>query len=493
MIKNHINLITNILSMMIIILSSYITIPIITSNLTISAYNYVALINNFILFFSVLGFTLNSMLGKFYTVALQNSRQESNKYLSSAFFSVLFLFIVSTPIILYIIYNLSNIISISNEIILDVQIAFLLSYVSLFFTTTLSILNVIPYSLNKLTYINWNSIFTNVVRILSVFSLFYFLEPKIWYVGFSNLLQSCMAIIISLYFVKKLNNTAKITFKNFKWSFSYLLISSGILNSIILLGNTLMIQTDLLIGNQFLDSVIMGSFAVLLSFSTTVRSFSTAVSTSFSPVTTKLYSQDKQEEMIAHIRKAIHTTSLLTYLPITLICVVGTKFLEIWLDYDFSNFQSTLFIMMIPLGICLSFNQLNVLFQTYDKLKFPAIITIVSGFLTIIFSYYLGRVQGINGIIFASTLMFLLKSAVILPIYASKLLKSSIIMMYTGTILPTISCIISIFVIRSIFNRINAINYFDVILFSLISIIFYFLLHKILETMLLNRGGLRNG
>jgi len=491
-IKYRINLFTNVFSMLVIIMSSYITIPIITKNLSISAYNYVALINNFVLFFSVLSFTLNSMLGKFYTIALDKSNNEANKFLSSAFFSILFLFLISSPLIIYFILEIQQFIKVNNELKMDVQVAFFLSYISLLITTLVSILNTIPYSVNKLNVINYNSIATNIFRIILIIYLFEIFTPHIWYVGFSNLLQNLLAIICSLYFFKKIDSRAKISIGNFRLSYSYKLISTGILNSVILFGNTLMLQTDLIIGNQFVDIEIMGAFAILLSFSTTTRSFSTAVSTSFSPITTKLYSEKNSGNMIKHIQKAIYVTSLMSFVPVILICTIGLNFLEIWLGYNFSNFEKILYIMMIPLGVSLSFYQLNVLFQTYDKLKFPAILTIFTGIITVIFSYIVGSKSGIIGIVTVSSIVFFIKNSIILPIYASKILSTSIFSMYKKIFTPLITSLLIILIANEIKKTIIFDEYSKIVIISIAIILIYFFLNKAIDFLLLSVKKRRN-
>ena len=82
------NLATNILAVFVAMLVNFIITPIVTNRLGLVAYSYVGIINNLISFFTVFTYTLNSMVGRFYTIYFQKGdNEQANAYISSALYT----------------------------------------------------------------------------------------------------------------------------------------------------------------------------------------------------------------------------------------------------------------------------------------------------------------------------------------------------------------------------------------------------------------------
>lgn len=451
------NLITNLIAMVISLGINYLITPYVTKQLGIGAYSYVTIITNIISFFTVITYTLNSMVGRFYTIAYNESEKKSNQYISTAFFSCIALAIILFPVILFMTFNLDKIIIIDKELKKDVQFAFFISSMTFLLSTISSIMLTGTYAKNKLNINNTINIIANSLKGIVVFTLFYLFSAKIWFIGLGGLAQALLSIILGYICFKHFIPTVKFRIKFFKKEYAKELILAGLFNSVILLGNNLMTQVDLIVGNRFIfDTELLGKYSVVLLFSNTIRQIASALSSAFSPTTIKLYAQKKYDELVKYTNKAVSICSTILGWPVSIIASLLVAFVFVWLKQDFTQYQYLFIIMLMSLLPNMAISQLNVLNQAMNKLKVPAIASIIAGFLNIILAIIFVKVfeWGIYGIAIASIISLTLRNLIFAPIYASIITNQKCYIYYKPLLKSTgvsiITCILGI-LIRKIY------------------------------------------
>lgn len=450
------NLITNIIAMGISVGINYLITPYVTKQLGIGAYSYVTIITNIISFFTVITYTLNSMVGRFYTISYNENKQKSNEYISTALFSCIALSIILFPIILLMTLNLDKIIVIEEELKKDVQVAFFISSITFLLSTISSIMLTGTYAKNKLNINNAINIIANLFKSIVIFSLFYIFSAKIWYIGLGGLIQTVIIIILGYICFRHFIPTLKFKITFFKKKYAKELICAGLFNSIILLGNNLMTQVDLLVGNRFISDIeLLGKYSVVLLFSNTIRQVASSLSSAFSPTTIKLYAEKKYDELIKYTNKAVAICSTILGWTVSIIASLLIPFVLIWLKQDFTEYQHLFVIMLLSLLPNMAISQLNVLNQAMNKLKIPAIASIVAGIFNIVLAIIFVKIfnLGIYGIAIASILCLTLRNLIFAPIYASIITKQKCYIYYKpllkSTILAIVTCIFGLLIQRN--------------------------------------------
>lgn len=477
------NMITNIIAMVISIGINYLITPYITNQLGIGAYSYVSIITNIISFFTVITYTLNSMVGRFYTISYNQNLDESNKYISTALFSCIGLFIILLPIIIVMTLFLDKIINIDTALSSDVKFAFFASSLTFLLSTVSSVMLTGTYARNKLEVNNYIQILANSLKAIMIFALFNVFSAKIWFIGISGIFQTSVSIILGYLMFKKYIPTVKFSIKLFKKQYAKELLSAGAFNSIILLGNNLMTQVDLLVGNRvILDADLLGQYSIILLFSNTIRQISSAISSAFSPTTIKLYAEKKYNELVEYTNNVVSICGIMLGLVVSLIAILFVPFTKIWLNQDFSSLKALEMFMLLSLVPNLAISQLNVLNQAVNKLKIPAIASIVAGVLNVCLAlmFELCFNMGLFGLALASVISLTMRNLVFAPIYAAKITNQKVHVYYKplikSIILVLISCSIGELITR--YYRINGIV--DLFIVGIIMLVFYILLSYIM-------------
>lgn len=437
--KNIINVVTNLLAMALALLINFLITPIVTEKLGIEVYGYVSVISNLTSFMVVITYTLNSMVGRFYTVAYNTDKDKSNRYISTALFTCLFIGILIIPVSILATANLEKLIVIKEPLVADVKLAFFLSCISLVLSSITSVFYTGAYSKNRLEIMNFINISANVVRLVLIITLFKVFSAHIWFINISSVIQITLCAILGYVSFKKLVPDVKFSYRLFSISCSRELLSAGLFNAVIMLGTNLMTSIDTIVGNRFLsDDALVGRYAVILLFSNTMRSLASALSSAFSPSTIKIYADGDKESLVAHSNKVVSFCGLALGWPISIIASVGTAFLSIWLGKDFSEFKYLIVFMMLPLVANLAVFQLGVVNQAINKLKVPAAAAIVSGFLNLGLAVLLVRYFNVWGIALASVISFSLLNIIFTPIYTAFATGQRINAYYRGLVLPLI-------------------------------------------------------
>jgi O-antigen/teichoic acid export membrane protein len=422
MVKHKNNLVLNIATQFIVffinLLISFFLTPYITQTLGIEAYGFTALASQLINIFSLFILALNSMAGRFITIAIhRNEEEKANKYFSSIVLSNwMFVIIILVPS-LVIVFFLESFLSIPANILIDIKILYFILFFNYFIGLVFSTYSISTFVTNKIYLTSLRSLESNLLRILVLFLLYYFLPPFAFYIGITALFSNIYMIFFNVLYKKKFLPKLQFNINFFDIKSIIEVTKSGFWNVLIRLGQLFLDGFDLFISNWFVGSISMGILAISKTIPSTILSLIGFVVFAFLPDFTYLYAQGKIEEFKREVKSSIKILGLIINIPIALLIVYGKDFYYLWLGAS-SNYETIYqlsVITLLPLVINGSLNGLYGVFTITNKLKINAIAVTLSGLFGLILSIILITFTplGIFSITISSSIIGFLRNIII--------------------------------------------------------------------------------
>lgn len=164
-----------------IIINFFLT-PYILDKLGTEAYGFIGLINNFINYISILTVALNSLAGKYITLAYhKGEKEEANEYYCSVFFANIVLSIIVLIATIVLDANIATILNVPGNLLNDVKITLYLSVTSTIITLLSVVFNVAAFIKNKMYLNSLTQMLAAVVKVGLIVSLYLIFEPHMWY------------------------------------------------------------------------------------------------------------------------------------------------------------------------------------------------------------------------------------------------------------------------------------------------------------------------
>ena len=373
-----------------LLISFYLT-PFFINSVGIEAYGFISLSSQLINILNLLVLALNSMAGRFITIAIhKNDELKANKYFTSIIISnLIFVSIIFIPTAVFI-YYLEFFVSIPTDLIHDIKILHILLFINYFIGLVFSTYSISTFVVDKIYLSSMRSLESNVIRITLIFLLYYFFPPFTFYIMIASLIANLYTIIFNFFYKKKY--LPNLTFNKIYYDLRFVIeiVKSGIWNVITRLGQLLLDGFDLFITNWFFGAFLMGVISLSKTIPSTISSLVGFLIYSFFPNFTYLYSQGQIEEFKNELKRSFKIMALLINIPLALLIIFGMEFYSLWLGTSESE---TIYILstisLIPLIFSGSLNGLNSIFTITNKLKLFSITYIFSGLLGLLFSFLL--------------------------------------------------------------------------------------------------------
>jgi membrane protein EpsK len=474
-----VNLLTNTLAMGVSMLISLWMTPYLIQKMGFAAFGYIGLIANLIGFMAVLTYALNSMAGRFLAVSLrQGGPEKASRYISSALFSNVCAGILILALILVLTLNMGQLIRIQAGLAKDVRIAFVLSGIAFILSSIAIIFATAAYTGNRLDITNGINIFTNIVRALFLVVAYTFFNARIWYYAMGSVLQVSINIILAMIAFRSLLPDVHFSIKMFDLKMSLELLSSGFFNSLIMLGTVFMTQIDLIVGNRYLPAEIVGMYAAILLIPNSIRNIAVALSSAFSPTTLILYSSGDLQSLRKYSNKVVKFCGFMLGWPVAVVSGLGVAILKLWLGKDYSDYEFTIILMLLPLSANLAVRQLYNVQEAMNKVKIPAFISILSGITNLALAIALTVVlkMGIFGIVLSGAIISTVHALVFNPIYTAIITNQPKHAYYRGLISPLLVSLITC-TMGILIQKFMTVNTFSSILYSAFGLsILYFVI-----------------
>lgn len=385
------NIILTIIGFLINVVVSFFLAPFVIQKLGVEAYGFVSLGSQIVNYAAIVGIALNSMSSRFISIEIhQGNWERANRYFSSVMMAnLVFIGILVIPACA-LIYFLNDLINVSPNQLYNVQILFVFLFINYFIVTASSGFTVSTFVTNKLYLKSWREIEGRLIYALLLVILFNFVIPKVYFIGIATCMSALYIASFQWYYLKKFLPQIRFGLNEFKWVTLYELISSGIWNTIIHLGQILTQGLDLLIVNLLLGSTIMGTLALSKTIPVMFISLVGMIASVFAPIYTKHYANGKSLELLSSVRYSMKVLGVLVNVPIAVFAAFGDSFYKLWLPTE-NAVQLHQLSVLSMLGVVVSgpINGLYSIFTATNRVKANALIVVATGLLNFVLVWIL--------------------------------------------------------------------------------------------------------
>lgn len=379
--QTKINFYTNIVALFANIGVGIYYTPYLVKSLGLAAYGILPLaliINQYI---SVATQTLTHAYTRFYSVALQKGDyDEASKDISSSMVVVLLISILIVPIGIWIIAKVDTLFSIPTELIVSAKYLFGFTILSFIVSLFSSLFNVTLYAINRFDLMNLMKIIRTVFKLIVVIALFETLSINVAWVGLTNLLTEILIVVMSLIlFFKFKPKDVILSLSKFQKGVLYSILGMSIWVFIQLCGDTLLYRTDNLIVNHFWGTEASGALGAISEIGHYVTVMVSVLGSLFGPIILIAYAKEQHDEVKSLFIEQSTIVGCLSAVLTGTIAGCGAVLLDVWLGNEMGQYYWWLLLKMVVLPYYAAGGIMAFVYRSWNKMKFPAIGTIILG------------------------------------------------------------------------------------------------------------------
>ncbi len=312
--------------------------PYIVRELGAEANGFITLANNFITYASILTSALNSMSGRFISMAYHRKDLEmSNRYYTASFASGFFAVGILIIPVAFIIVYLEKLLNIPASMTNEVKLLFSLVFLNFFLITAFTPWAAATYVTNTLYLKSLRTMESQIIKVAVITVLFLFFSPSVVYVGIASLLATVFVTVSSFFFKRRLLPEIRAQKNFFRFKDCLHLFLSGIWNTVNQTGNMLSGGLDLLISNLFLGYGEMGLLSIAKGISGVISNLSATLTGIFAPQITMKYAAGKSDQIPPILKRGCRICSLLTAVPVGGFLALGREFFSLWMPGEDSR------------------------------------------------------------------------------------------------------------------------------------------------------------
>ena len=229
--KNNslINIIAALITFIVQMFISFWLSPFIISKLGEESYGFINLANNFVSYASLIAVAINSMASRYISLEYNSARfEEAKKYYSTVFWANCLLFVIIIICSSIIVQRLDCFINISPNLVAQVKITFMLSFVNMGVSLLGTVYTAAAFTTNKMHLNSLIQIIANVGKSFLLLSLFTFLPAKIYYFSIALLTAGLITLIGNYIVSSRLLVGFKAQKKYFELKKIVILVKSGV-------------------------------------------------------------------------------------------------------------------------------------------------------------------------------------------------------------------------------------------------------------------------
>ncbi|MGG5578477.1 oligosaccharide flippase family protein [Myroides sp. C15-4] len=392
------NLIFNVLSLVANIGVGVFYTPYLVKSLGLVAYGIIPLaliINQYI---SVVTGSLTSSLTRFYSIALQkNDKENASKYLSTSLLLMIGIVSVLVLPLWYFVEHIDQIFTIPSELLSEAKLLFTFTIFSFYCSLFSSVFNITLYAFNRLDLLNVTKIIRVTGKLIFVVLLFSMLDTNIAYVGLANLITEVALLIYSFFvFYKFSQGKVNLTLKKFNKSALKAIGFMAFWVIVQQLGDTGLYRIDTFIVNVFWSSKESGILGALTELGNYIMIIASVVGSLFGPLILIAYSKDEH----AKVQEISLDNSLILGVLVSVLVGVLIGFspfiLKLWVGEEFVPFSNWLTLKLALIPFYSAAGVFAFASRAWNKVKFPALTTIVLGGINLGILYLLAKYSGNN-------------------------------------------------------------------------------------------------
>jgi membrane protein EpsK len=400
-------------------------VPYLVRHLGPAVYGLIPLSTSLTSYMALITLALNSAVSRYLTIALEKEEHsKANLIFNTSFWGSLALTgILLVPAALGVVY-LDHLINVPDGFSVQARWLFAGTAAAFLLNEIKTPFDVSSFSRNRFDLRNLVTISELLTRVGLVVLLFYVLQPRVSYVGFAILCGTGVSTIGAIWLWKVLTPTLSIRRADFDRGILRNLASTGgwvVINQI---GAILYLNIDILVANRLFGPEQSGKYAAMLQLPYLIRLLGTTIAAVFSPTILYYFARNDVDGLMVFLRRTIKCMGFMLALPIGLMCGFSEPLLRLWLGPGFSEFNPLLFLMAAHLCINVAVLPLLGLQLAANRMKTPAVVTIIMGVANLGLALLLaGPIGwGLYGIAAAGAIMLTAKNVFFTPAYAAHVL-----------------------------------------------------------------------
>ncbi len=399
-------------------------VPYLIKYLGTSAYGLIPIAGVMTQYASLISQSISGAVSRFLTIAIQKKdSSEAARIFNTAFFSYLIIGLLQIPIYWLSIKNADSLISIPRELYDDAIILLSCSASAFVINLVSSVFAVPAYANNRLDISRSIDIFRYLSRVAGVAVLFTVFSPALRYVGYVDLAISIMVVAMQAIVSRRLEPGLKIRIHSFDVNKIRELLGMGgwlLVNNI---GTLLFLQIDVWVCNRFIGPDAAGEYAAVLQWPLLIRQGGAVMSSVIAPMILICFARGEIANLLRISKLAVRSLSLFLAVPIGVMCVFSSSLLTMWLGPAFTHLAPLMILMLFHLVVNVGALPLFNIQVAMNKVKLPAIVTLVMGILNLVLAILLVTYfkLGVFGVAIAGAVVLTAKNALFTPIYAARI------------------------------------------------------------------------
>lgn len=378
--------IVNVAAFLVNSLIGLFTTPFLVNNVGAEAYGFITLANNFTSYAQIIMVALNSMAGRYITIAIHRGDNESaNRY----FNSVLAANLVMTLVLLVpsglCIFFFDSLVNISEKLVLDVKLLFFAVFLSFYVTILGTAFSCSTFAANRRDLEASRMLESYLIKAFVIVLLFALFSPHVYFWGIAMLCMSLYTFITNVNYTKKLTPMLKLNKNACCKKSLFALLKSGVWNSVEKLSLTLSQGLSPLLANLYIGPDAMGVFSIARLLPGMIEMLIWYVAGIFTPEYTIAYAKKDKSKLMKSVGKSIIISGILCNICMCMVCVIAKEFYVLWVPDEDSSLLYVLTVLVFSgMYVSSALFYLANLLTVVNKIRIPALAKVGIGVLNFV-------------------------------------------------------------------------------------------------------------
>lgn len=417
------NIGTNLVYLIINYLITFFLASYLTKKLGNEAYGFISLCNNVVNYSQIVTIALNSVAGRFITVAMHRGHKETaERYFSSNFFANLFIVAILSVIFIPLSFSMDMFFDIPAHLIRSVKLLMFLSYLNMAVSVLQTVFNVSTFITNKVYLTNIANLCGAVARLGILVSMSASLGASLAIAGAATLIGTGLVCLMHVGFTFKLVPDLKIRLNLFDKAKIIELFKSGVWNSVSTVSRILSDGLDTVISNIFVSALAMSQLSLAYMVPGFVVSAYAALFNSFSPRLTELYARSEMERFKRELKFYMKINGICGIVFFWGLLCCGKDFFTLWVPTaDVDMIYQLMVLSCLSMLVSSIVNPLSMCYTIANKPKGNALFFLGVSFFDIIVELILLSTTdlGVFAVAGTSKIVSLITNFFFVPMYAS--------------------------------------------------------------------------
>ena len=378
--KTSLNLITNMLRTLAMVLIGIFLVPFYVDSLGIASYAIIPLATTLATYIQFVSDCIAYASIRYTALAFNNEDStEANKTMSTSFFGLGKFCLISVPIGLLLAYASPLVFDISGSTGLEVQLLFGMIIMSSLIVTMSTPFNGVFYASNNLYLLYFAKFAYTISQIVTILLLFWIGEPSLSAIGVGYLVSSVIIFVLLYALAKYTEKSMVISKKLYDPALFRKIGTLGFWSILSKISGMLYIQLSMILVNLYLGTEDQGGFAMISTIISMVHTAVFALIDTIEPIIYKCYSEHRSEDLSHILYTSTKLISIIVAFPMAFLIVFSNEFFGAWVGSDYTYLTTLLTIGLIGDFAYCVISITNSIPRVYLKIQIPTLVSFILG------------------------------------------------------------------------------------------------------------------